>query len=249
MIKLKDLLHEKKDHEGSMAKSQLERSKKYAMMIYKIIQNVDKDGDGEVEFPAWVQSKLTKSMDYLQSVYNYLDGKDGLGDKFQESMNENFYVLYQKKGVFGKPEAEVFKSKTLAQKYAKSLEKTHIVMFLNKQAIQNMKGIKVKNESVNEQKTVEIGSAYDNNGEIELVIDKAIRPDSWSTVNFDLTQSFYSGGGSSRETALKRQKKIKLKPSQINKIKKIIKNPEDKNYIKNDNFRVSDILDALKRNK
>ena len=46
MIKLKDLLHEKKDHEGSMAKSQLERSKKYAMMIYKIIQNVDKDGDG-----------------------------------------------------------------------------------------------------------------------------------------------------------------------------------------------------------
>ena len=104
-------------------------------------------------------------------------------------------------------------------------------------------------EGLNEQKTVEIGSAYDNNGEIELVIDKARRPDSWSTVNFDLTQSFYSGGGSSRETALKRQKKIKLKPSQIDKIKKIIKNPEDKHYIENDNFRVSDILDALKRNK
>ena len=48
MVKLKDLLYEKKDHEGSMAKSQLERSKEYAMMIYKIIQNVDKDGDGKV---------------------------------------------------------------------------------------------------------------------------------------------------------------------------------------------------------
>ena len=84
MVKLKDLLYEKKDHEGSMAKSQLERSKEYAMMIYKIIQNVDKDGDGEVQFPAWVQSKLTKAEDYLQSVYNYLDGKDGLDDKFQE---------------------------------------------------------------------------------------------------------------------------------------------------------------------
>ena len=104
-------------------------------------------------------------------------------------------------------------------------------------------------EGLNEQKTVEIGSAYDNNGEIELVIDKARRPDSWSTVNFDLTQSFYSGGGSSRETSLKRQKQIKLKPSQIGKIKKIIKNPEDKHYIENDNFRVSDILNALKRNK
>ena len=77
-------IEEKKDHEGSMAKSQLERSMKYAKMIYKIIDNVDQDGDGEVEFPAWVQSKLTKSQDYLQSVYNYLDGKDGLDDKFQK---------------------------------------------------------------------------------------------------------------------------------------------------------------------
>ena len=92
MLKLKDLLNEKKDHEGSMAKSQLERSQKYAMMIYKIIQNVDKDGDGEVEFPAWVQSKLTKSMDYLQSVYNYLDGKDGLDDKFQDEASTTAYV-------------------------------------------------------------------------------------------------------------------------------------------------------------
>lgn len=77
---------EGKDHEGSMAKSQLERSMKYSKMIYNMIQNVDKDGDGEVEFPAWVQSKLTKSEDYLQSVFNYLDGKDGLDDKFQEGV-------------------------------------------------------------------------------------------------------------------------------------------------------------------
>ena len=38
----------------------------------------------EFNFQQWVQSKLTKSMDYLQSVYNYLDGKDGLEDKFQD---------------------------------------------------------------------------------------------------------------------------------------------------------------------
>jgi len=46
-----------------------------------MINNVGQGG--EVEFPAWVQSKLTKSMDYLQSVFNYLDGKDGIEDKFQ----------------------------------------------------------------------------------------------------------------------------------------------------------------------
>ena len=78
-------VNEASDHEGKMAKSQLERSMKYAKMIYKIIDNVG-DG-GEVSMPAWVQSKLTKSMDYLQSVYNYLDGKDGLEDKFQNKEN------------------------------------------------------------------------------------------------------------------------------------------------------------------
>ena len=75
-------VNEASDHEGKMAKSQLERSMKYAKMIYKIIGN-----GGEVSMPAWVQSKLTKSMDYLQSVYNYLDGKDGLDDKFQNKEN------------------------------------------------------------------------------------------------------------------------------------------------------------------
>ena len=76
-------MKELKDHEGKMAKSQLERSMKYSKMIYNMIQNVDKDKDGGVQFPAWVQSYLTKSEDYLQSVFNYLDGKDGLEDKFQ----------------------------------------------------------------------------------------------------------------------------------------------------------------------
>jgi hypothetical protein len=77
-------IDEADDHEGKMAKAQLERSMEYAEMIYKMIGNVDTDGDGEVNFPSWVQSYLTKSQDYLQSVYNYLDGKDGLDDKFQK---------------------------------------------------------------------------------------------------------------------------------------------------------------------
>ena len=75
-------VNEADDHEGKMAKAQWERSMKYAKMIYKIVDNVG--NGGEVSMPAWVQSKLTKSMDYLQSVYNYLDGKDGLEDKFQK---------------------------------------------------------------------------------------------------------------------------------------------------------------------
>ena len=47
-------------------------------MIYKIIQNVDKDGDGEVV--SWDNLNSRR----LQSVYNYLDGKDGLEDNFKK---------------------------------------------------------------------------------------------------------------------------------------------------------------------
>ena len=72
-------MNELDDNEGQMAKAQLERSMEYSKMIYDFMIDFGGDSD-KLQFPAWVQSKLTKSMDYLQSVYNYLDGKDGLAD-------------------------------------------------------------------------------------------------------------------------------------------------------------------------
>lgn len=65
---------EKEDEEvespGEMAYGQLERCIDYSKMLRQRI----KPGD-EVE--PWIAAKITKSMDYLQSVFNYLDGKDG----------------------------------------------------------------------------------------------------------------------------------------------------------------------------
>lgn len=107
----------------------------------------------------------------------------------------------------------------------------------------------IKLKDLLSEQSVEVGSAYDNNGEIELVIDKHFVKGKWKVVDFDLKQDFYKGGGTSSENILKKQKKVKLKPSQINKIKKIIKNPEDKHYLEKDNFIVNDVIAALKRNK
>ena len=70
-----ETVNEADDHELEMAHGQLERSMEYSQMILKKLQ----DG-GYDELPGWVQSKLTKSMDYLQSVFNYYDGKDGLDE-------------------------------------------------------------------------------------------------------------------------------------------------------------------------
>ena len=55
---------------GEMAYGQLERCIDYSKMLRQRI----KPGD---EIEPWVAAKITKSMDYLQSVFNYLDGKDG----------------------------------------------------------------------------------------------------------------------------------------------------------------------------
>ena len=70
-----ETVNEADDHELEMAHGQLERSIEYSQMILKKLQ----DG-GYDELPGWVQGKLTKSMDYLQSVFNYYDGKDGLDE-------------------------------------------------------------------------------------------------------------------------------------------------------------------------
>ena len=61
------------DHEGKMARTQLERCIDTSKMLRGMI-------DEKAELPAWVQAKLTKAADYLQSVHNYMDGQDGLAD-------------------------------------------------------------------------------------------------------------------------------------------------------------------------
>lgn len=64
-MELKNLLEG--DDEGSMARSELKRTAKIASMLLNKIDNND-------ELPAWTQSKITKALDYLQSVFNYMDG-------------------------------------------------------------------------------------------------------------------------------------------------------------------------------
>ena len=54
------------DHEGNMAKRQMFKTAQYAAEIFDNIQ----DGD---EFPAWIQSKMTKVADYIGAVKHYLE--------------------------------------------------------------------------------------------------------------------------------------------------------------------------------
>jgi len=64
-----DLGHE--DNEPHMLKADLYRIGKYAMELYQMVDGFE--GQGEVDFPHWWQSKIIKSKDMLVSAKHYLD--------------------------------------------------------------------------------------------------------------------------------------------------------------------------------
>ena len=54
------------DDDGWMAKSQLYQTAKYAIELHKMIQDTD-------NLEPWVQSKITKCADYLESIKHYME--------------------------------------------------------------------------------------------------------------------------------------------------------------------------------
>jgi len=64
-----DLGHE--DYEPHMIKSELYRIGKYSMELYQMVSQFD--DKGEVDFPAWWQSKITTAMNNMVSAKHYLD--------------------------------------------------------------------------------------------------------------------------------------------------------------------------------
>lgn len=62
------------DNEPHMLKKDLYRLAKYSAELYKMIDKYD--GETEVDFPHWWQSKIVKSKDYIVSAKHYLDGEE-----------------------------------------------------------------------------------------------------------------------------------------------------------------------------
>lgn len=67
---LGDMAHlAEKDHEVQMARAELYKIAKYAIKLHEIMKGLDPATDLE----AWVQAKITKSAEFLDSVYHHLD--------------------------------------------------------------------------------------------------------------------------------------------------------------------------------
>lgn len=64
-----DLGHE--DNEPHMVKADLYKIGKYAMELYQMVDQFE--GRGEVDFPAWWQSKITNAASMISSAKHYLE--------------------------------------------------------------------------------------------------------------------------------------------------------------------------------
>ena len=80
------------DHEVQMARNDLYRTAKRAIMLHEILQRLDEKQGLE----GWVQAKITKAADYIETVWEYLSYEmrfpyDEQGYKHNESVSEVTY--------------------------------------------------------------------------------------------------------------------------------------------------------------
>ena len=71
-----ETIQEKKDHEYSMARSELKTIKNAASRLEK---KMGKKGEGELK--AWVQSKITKAADYIDTAADYVTNEETIQEK------------------------------------------------------------------------------------------------------------------------------------------------------------------------
>ena len=122
--------------------------------VIKAIVKNQKQFNKKVDFNMWAKKQkrsFEDTMDwFIQNGWINNINKGGIKESIDvlsvnEDRNSNmFYVLYQKKGVFGKPAAAGYKDRKDAEKFAKSLGNNHNTMILDKQSMKNVKGVDVK---------------------------------------------------------------------------------------------------------
>ena len=119
-IKEGDLDIGHQDDEPHMLKKDIYNMGKYAMELYKKLDKYD-DMEGEVDFPHWWQSKLTKAKSMLQSAYDYLDGEEKM-DQIDAIMEED-ELTKSEKDKLKKVSSQLKKSVKAHDKQSKIIDK------------------------------------------------------------------------------------------------------------------------------
>ena len=97
-------MQEAHDHEDDMAKRQMYKTARDASQVFKMIRPGD-------NYPAWLQSKMTKVADYIGVIKNYLEYDHVVGEKLDKDATAGDYVKD-----FQKSDAPQFKGKSKKKK-------------------------------------------------------------------------------------------------------------------------------------
>jgi hypothetical protein len=108
------------DNEPRMIKKDIYNMGKYAMEIYKKLDKYDNMG-GEVDFPHWWQSKITKAKSMLQSAYDYLDGEEKISQI--DAIMEEDELTKSEKNKLKKVSSQLKKSVKAHDKQSKIIDK------------------------------------------------------------------------------------------------------------------------------
>ncbi len=92
------------DHEDDMAKRQMYKTARDASQVFQMIRSGD-------NYPAWLQSKMTKVADYIGVIKNYLEYDHVVGEKLDKDATAGDYVKD-----FRKSDAPQFKGKSKKKK-------------------------------------------------------------------------------------------------------------------------------------
>mgnify|MGYP001238021813 FL=1 len=104
MMKPQMDMHHSDDHEADMGRRQMFKTANYAVDIYEMM-------DDNEDYPAWIQSKLTKIADYIGVVKHYLEYDHVMGEKLDKDATAGDYVKD-----FRKSKAPQFKGKSKKKK-------------------------------------------------------------------------------------------------------------------------------------
>ena len=152
------------DQEAAMARADLYKMANYSFKLFKMI----KDGD---QLEGWVQAKITKSADYIASVYHYLEYEMKFSEYGNKIENSDMYTEDVRKQFQRKLTEAKIKLNKLKKKNEKDLDEA----FDDKAKVGDTKKTRTGELTKTDKGVVHKNTSYKDDGEAEEKSGKGVK--------------------------------------------------------------------------
>ena len=152
------------DQEAAMARADLYKMANYSFKLFKMI----KDGD---QLEGWVQAKITKSADYIASVYHYLEYEMKFSEYGNKIENSDMYTEDVRKQF----QRKLTEAKVKLDKLKKKNEKDLDEAFDDKAKVGDTKKTRTGELTKTDKGVVHKNTSYKDDGEAEEKSGKGVK--------------------------------------------------------------------------